>query len=269
MDFSKIDERLKDSNTITCEFKSGDGQWRKARFIVSGRNADGRVTNAMYLVEDIDVEKGERDRLNDRIMSISNIFNTVHEIDLPTDTFTEIKNGSKYARDLASEGVPKAQETLRYYGKMVCDPASLEELGKFFDFSTLPSRLKENDTITSEFKNKDKNWLRARFIVSKRDETGNPVKLLYLTEYITAEREEREKLTERISSIANIYMSVHEFDIVENTVSMIKLGNEFLDDIGQAPQPHAREIFRKVAEDLVDPEFYEDCVRFFDFSTLP
>ncbi|MCR5789149.1 MAG: response regulator [Lachnospiraceae bacterium] len=219
-------------------------------------------------MEVIDAERRERDKLNERIMSIADIFHTVHELDLSADTFVEIKNGSKYAQDIGKEASPHAQETLKSLGKIICDPDMFEEVNRFFEFSTLPQRLKDADTITSEFRNKDNSWLRARFIVSKRNEAGEPTKLLYLTEYVTAEREEREKLTERITSIANIYMSVHEFDIVENTVSMIKLDNQFVDDIGQAPQPHAKEMFHKIAEDLVDPDFVEECKKFFDFSTL-
>ncbi len=196
IDFSKIDSRLKDTNTITCEFKNYEGKWRRARFIVSGRAADGKVTNAMYVVEDIDAERTERDKLGERLLSISTIFNTVHEINLTTDTFSEIKNGSKYARDITGEGAPNAQETLRYFGRMVGDPSMLGEMDRFFDFSTLPQRLKDTDTVTSEFKNKDGNWLRAKFIAAKRDSAGKPTHLLYLTEYITAEKAERDRLVD-------------------------------------------------------------------------
>ncbi len=72
-----------------------------------------------------------------------------------------------------------------------------------------------------------------------------------------------------ISTLADIYMSVHELDIIENTVSMIKLDNKFVDDIGQEPQPHADIIFRKLAEDLIEPEYFDECTKFFDFATLP
>ncbi|MBR3305837.1 MAG: hypothetical protein IKI75_01120 [Lachnospiraceae bacterium] len=63
VDFSSLDERMKDGNTITCEFKSAKGKWRRGRFIVSGRLQDGSISNVMYQVEDIDAEKEERERL--------------------------------------------------------------------------------------------------------------------------------------------------------------------------------------------------------------
>ncbi|MBR5088317.1 MAG: response regulator [Ruminiclostridium sp.] len=267
-DLSTLAVRLKNTDTITTEYMSTEKKWYRGRFIVSVRDENAEATRVLYLSENIDTEKSERDVLNARISSISNIFNTVHEVDLENDTFSEIKNGTKYARDSSGSGNPNAQATLQHYGKLTCAPSSYEEAEKFFDFSTLPTRLKDIDTVSAEFENKDKKWRRARFIVSKRDDTGKPTHLLYLTEDITAEKAEREKLTERISSIANIYMSVHEFDIVENTVIMIKLDNQFVDEIGQAPQPHGKEMFRKIAEEVVDPEFYDDCIRFFDFSTL-
>ncbi len=268
IDMTTLEKRLDKNDTITIEYMNKEGLWRRGRFVVSNRDETGKFTHVLWLTEDISAEKAERDVLNDRISSISNIFNTVHEVDLENDTFSEIKNGTRYARDVSGSGNPNAQATLQHYGKLTCAQSSYEEAEKFFDFSTLPNRLKNIDTVSAEFENKDKKWRRARFIVSKRDENGKPTHLLYLTEDITAEKAEREKLTERISSIANIYMSVHEFDIVENTVTMIKLDNQFVDDIGQTPQPHGKEMFRKIAEEVVDPEFYDDCIRFFDFSTL-
>ncbi len=65
VDFRKLDERLTDRNTITMEFLGIQNEWRRARFIVSGRLADGRVSRAMFLVEDIDEEKRNRDKLID------------------------------------------------------------------------------------------------------------------------------------------------------------------------------------------------------------
>ncbi|MBQ7637985.1 MAG: hypothetical protein IJS90_03690, partial [Clostridia bacterium] len=43
--------------TITSEFLSSEGQWRRARFIVSERTETGGVARAMYLIEDIDGSK--------------------------------------------------------------------------------------------------------------------------------------------------------------------------------------------------------------------
>ena len=99
VDFSKLDERLKDRNTITMEFLSAQQQWRRARFIVSGRLPDGRVSRAMYLIEDIDEEKRERDKsleaikiLNMRISSIANIYMTAHEVDIAGNTLLGLVN---------------------------------------------------------------------------------------------------------------------------------------------------------------------------------
>ena len=65
VDFSKLDERLKNRNTITMEFLNELNQWCMARFIVAERLEDGRVARAMYLIEDIDESKKEREKLAD------------------------------------------------------------------------------------------------------------------------------------------------------------------------------------------------------------
>ena len=79
VDFKKIDQRLKDRNTITAEFRNEEGRWRRARYIVSERTEDGRVACAMYLIEDIDEEKRERD----------NMLNSVQTMNKQIETLTE------------------------------------------------------------------------------------------------------------------------------------------------------------------------------------
>jgi len=54
VDFDKLNDRLKDVRTVTSEFLSADKKWRRARYIVSDRKADGTVARAMFLVEDIE-----------------------------------------------------------------------------------------------------------------------------------------------------------------------------------------------------------------------
>ncbi len=64
-DLSTIDERMKDTNTDMVEYISYGNIWVRARFVVSERLPDGRVSHVLWMLENIDKEKKERDKLVD------------------------------------------------------------------------------------------------------------------------------------------------------------------------------------------------------------
>ncbi len=77
MDLTTIGERLKNINTLTCEFMNVEKTWNRARFIVAEREGDGSVRSVLFMVEVIDEEKKARDRLlylseTDRMTGINN-----------------------------------------------------------------------------------------------------------------------------------------------------------------------------------------------------
>lgn len=75
IDMTTLEKRLDKNDTITIEYMNKEGLWRRGRFVVSNRDETGKFTHVLWLTEDISAEKAERDVLNDRISSISNIFN--------------------------------------------------------------------------------------------------------------------------------------------------------------------------------------------------
>ena len=91
VDFDTLNERLKNSNSVTEEFLNSKNIWCRARFVASKRDEDGEVTNVLWLVESIDVEKRRRDRLiymSERAVAASEaksefLANMSHEIRTP------------------------------------------------------------------------------------------------------------------------------------------------------------------------------------------
>ena len=65
---------------------------------------------------------------------------------------------------------------------------------EFVDLSTLEDRLEKSNVTTMEYRAKSGAWGRARFIASKRDEVGRLANVLYVSEDISVEKAEREKL---------------------------------------------------------------------------
>ena len=77
VNLSTLDERMKDSNTIAVEYLNNNNVWCRARFIVSERDEDGRISDVLLLFEQIDAEKRNRDKLlymseTDMMTGISN-----------------------------------------------------------------------------------------------------------------------------------------------------------------------------------------------------
>lgn len=62
-DMNTIQERMKDTDTITTEYMSYGNIWVRARFIVSRRDPSGKITGLLWMLENISLEKQERDNL--------------------------------------------------------------------------------------------------------------------------------------------------------------------------------------------------------------
>ncbi len=91
VNLSTLNDRLRDIDTIAIEYRNKQKLWRRGRFIVSGRDENRQVTHLLWLAEDIDQEKKERDRLIDtseRALAASEakssfLSNMSHEIRTP------------------------------------------------------------------------------------------------------------------------------------------------------------------------------------------
>ncbi|MCR5701143.1 MAG: response regulator [Lachnospiraceae bacterium] len=90
-DLSTIDERMKDNNIETIEYLSYGDIWVRARLIVSKRTPEGKVSHVLWMLENINDEKKERDKLidmSDRAVAASEaksafLSNMSHEIRTP------------------------------------------------------------------------------------------------------------------------------------------------------------------------------------------
>ena len=130
----------------------------------------------------------------DTISAIANIYMTVYELDATSNTFKEIAARSKPVTDIIGSTRINPQEMIDKVMSSVTDESHIDEVLKFVNLSTLGERLRNIDTIAIEYMNKQKLWRRGRFIVSNRNENGEPTHLLWLAEDIDQEKRERDRL---------------------------------------------------------------------------
>ncbi len=282
VDFSKVNARLKGRNTITTEWLSVDNKWRRSRYIVSDRTPAGIVARAMYLIEDIDAEKRERDLtleaiklMNAQVSSVANIYFSMYDVDLLNDVLHEIKTHTVHITDVVANTVGNAQQYMYNAVERITSESSWETMREFVNFATLDERFIESNTITEEFLSNDNVWCRARFVISKCSEDRKLEHVLWLVASIDEEKRKRDSLSEaaqtlnyRVSSISNIYMTVHEIDIMNDTFTEIKDSVGYVQDIMGDIRTCAQETLRNIMMTVTDESCIDDMSRFVDLSTL-
>ena len=119
VNMSTIDERMKDTDLWTREGMNPAKQWRRGRIIVSKREEDGRITRILWVSEDIDKEKRDRERLIDmseRAMAASEakssfLSNMSHEIRTPINAVLGMNE--MILRESSEENVLKVMALIR------------------------------------------------------------------------------------------------------------------------------------------------------------
>ena len=134
------------------------------------RNIDSILYKEKEIQEKLQKALNEARLGNEIISSIARTYQYISRIDIQADYFEEISN-----RDV---------EHLKYFhsgslsenNKRVCRGLVAEEyqdaFEKFTDISTLPERMKDEESVVMEYRMKDGSWHSLRFIEKKRDETG-------------------------------------------------------------------------------------------------
>ena len=282
VDLDTLNERLGDSTTIINEYLSMEGKWRRARFIVSERNSSGNVVRVVYLIEDIDAEKRERDMtleavklMNEQISSVANIYFSMHDIDLTNNTLREIKTHVSDISSFFAVNVENAQQLVFEEVDKSVSEISWAAMREFVDFSTIEERFKDANTITEEFLNRYNVWCRARLVISKCGTDGKIEHVLWLIESIDEEKRRRDAISEearnlnyQISSISNIYMVVYDVDIIKNTFSIIKSEYDVVNNIVGSQRTDTQSAVIRVMTAITDESSMDEMMRFIDLSTL-
>lgn len=144
----------------------------------------------------------------ENLNSVSNIYVTLHRIDIVNDTFEQISCIDYRALQLMGDEKISASEMMMRVMPEMVDVRSKENITEFADLTTLNDRMKVHDTITTEFLSYEHVWHRARFIVIDRDAKKNIKNVLFATEIIDDEKRARDRFqylaeTDQMTGINN------------------------------------------------------------------
>ena len=153
------------------------------QILLAFRPIDDLVSQELHHQAVLEQALREAEMNNEIISAISKIYVSIFQIDLLRDFYEEISSDSEIHYLTGIRG--KASAKMREIVEQLISEEYHERVSEFFDLSTLPERLKEEDTTAVEYRAKDGNWHMARFVVKKRNAQGIATHVLYVTNSIS------------------------------------------------------------------------------------
>ena len=208
-----LKKRLQEKESLTYYYhsvsKDGKDSYYEA-YAVKGK-ADGKNFYIFLGYRNVDVilykEKAIQEQLqkaldeaklsNEIIEAIAKSYQYISRIDIAKDWFEEIAN-----RDAENMNYKKSGEVTSG-NRNACKKFVAEEYQeaflKFTDITTLPVRMKNEETIVMEYQMKDGNWHKLRFIEKKRDKDGNLTHVLCAIRSISDVKKKEQELLHQVA----------------------------------------------------------------------
>ena len=210
----------------------------KSFYIFLGyRNIDSILYKEKAIQEKLQKTLDEARLSNEIISAIVRTYQFVSRIDIQKDWFEEISNRDKEYMKIANSGI--ASEGNKNVSRKYVAEEYREAFLKFTDLSTLPERMKDEETIALEYKMKDGNWHKLRFIEKKRDENGRLTHVLCVIRSIGAAKKREQELLYQVAeakkeaALKAQFLSNMSHDIrtpMNGIIGMIEMANRYPDD---------------------------------------
>lgn len=261
-----LKKRLQEKESLTYYYhsvsKDGKDSYYEA-YAVKGK-ADGKNFYIFLGYRNVDVilykEKAIQEQLqkaldeaklsNEIIEAIAKSYQYISRIDIAKDWFEEITN-----RDAENMNYKKSGE-VSSGNRNACKKFVAEEYQeaflKFADITTLPVRMKNEETIVMEYQMKDGNWHKLRFIEKKRDKDGNLTHVLCAIRSISDVKKKEQELLHQVAeakkdaALKSRFLSNMSHDIrtpINGIIGMTELADRY---------PDNPEIQKKCREKLVE-----------------
>lgn len=218
------------------------------------RNVDSILYKEKAIQEQLQEALDEAKLSNEIIDAIARSYQYISRIDISKNWFEEIAN-----RAAENMNYKKSGEVISG-NRNVCRKFVAEEYQeavlKFTDITTLPVRMKNEETIAMEYQMKDGNWHKLRFIEKKRDKDGNLTHVLCAIRSISDVKKKEQELLHQVAearkdaALKSRFLSNMSHDIrtpINGIIGMTELADRY---------PDNPEIQKKCREKLLESARY-------------
>ena len=201
------------------------------------RNVDVILYKEKAIQEQLQKALDEAKLSNEIIEAIAKSYQYISRIDIAKDWFEEIAN-----RDAENMNYKKSGEVTSG-NRNACKKFVAEEYQeaflKFADITTLPVRMKNEETIVMEYQMKDGNWHKLRFIEKKRDKDGNLTHVLCAIRSISDVKKKEQELLQQVAearkdaALKSRFLSNMSHDIrtpINGIIGMTELADRYPDN---------------------------------------
>ena len=129
--------------------------------------------------------KEEKERV-EVINSLSTIYSTIFQADIVTHKYEILTSVPLMNKLVPQEG--NFDDVKDIIVNNFIETEFRESLYEFLNIDTLANRLKNVNTVTTDYKAPNGSWIQARFIVKRRDNEGNAIEGLYVARDISEEK---------------------------------------------------------------------------------
>ena len=120
------------------------------------------------------------------INSLSTIYSTIFQADIVTHKYEILTSVPLMNKLVPQEG--NFDDVKEIIINNFIETEFRESLYEFLNIDTLANRLKNVNTVTTDYKAPNGSWIQARFIVKRRDNEGNAIEGLYVARDISEEK---------------------------------------------------------------------------------
>ena len=214
------------------------------------RNVDGILYKEKAIQEQLQKALDEAKLSNEIIEAIAKSYQYISRIDISKNWFEEISNRAVENMNYKKSG--EVTSGNRNACKKFVAEEYQEAFLKFADITTLPVRMKNEETIVMEYQMKDGNWHKLRFIEKKRDKDGNLTHVLCAIRSISDVKKKEQELLQQVAearkdaALKSRFLSNMSHDIrtpINGIIGMTELADRYPDNL---------EIQKKCREKLVE-----------------